>query len=319
MSEYYRSPLARELEDFVTHMRALGYSYRRAAATLKSFDGYVLTHAGHQRILPLANLLRGWLSRRGNRKPVTVAMDLGTLRQFFRYRRRFDPDGFIPGREWAPQAPKSDFLPYIFSVEQVRALLDEAAHLRCSRRVRTAMRALILILYCTGLRFGEAIRLEMQDVDLHRRLFRIRESKGRTRLVPFRADLARELREYRKQRDQIAPMAPCAAFLVRPDGKAFSIKGASGIIRGMLRRLGFKPHPGRTGPRPYDLRHTYAVHRLVSWHRAGVDVHAKFPWLSAYLGHENILGTEVYLHATTELLQLASRRFHSRLHRNKTP
>ena len=116
-------------------------------------------------------------------------MDLGTLRQFFRYRRRFDPDGFIPGREWAPQAAKSDFVPYIFSIEQIRALLDEAARLRCSRRARTAMRVLILILYCTGLRFGEAIRLEIQDVDLHRHLFRIRESKGRTRWVPFRADL----------------------------------------------------------------------------------------------------------------------------------
>jgi len=319
MNEHFRSPLAGELEDFVTHMRALGYSYCRAAATLKSFDRYVLAHAGHQRSLPLADLLRGWLCRREDRKPVTVAMDLGTLRQFFRYRCRFDPDSFIPRREWAPQAAKSDFLPYIFTIEQVRALLDEAARLRCSRRARTAMRVLILILYCTGLRFGEAIRLEIQDVDLRRHLFRIRESKGRTRWVPFRADLARELREYRKQRDQIAPIAPCAAFLVRPDGKAFSVKGASGIVRGMLRRLGLKPDRGRTGPRPYDLRHTYAVHRLISWHRAGVDVHAKFPWLSAYLGHDNILGTEVYLHATTELLQLAGRRFYSRLHRTKTP
>ena len=78
-------------------MRALGYSYHRAAATLKSFDRYVLTHAGRQRTLPLAKLLRGWLSRRSGRKAVSVAMDLGTLRQFFRYRRRFHPDGFIPG------------------------------------------------------------------------------------------------------------------------------------------------------------------------------------------------------------------------------
>jgi integrase/recombinase XerD len=319
MSKDFHSALAQELEQFVAHMRTLGYSYHRAAATLRSFDRYVVTHAGCRGTLPLANLLRGWLSRRGGRKAVTVAMDLGTLRQFFRYRCRFDPKGFIPGREWAPQAVKSEFIPYIFSAEQIHALLDEAARLRCSCRVRISIRALILILYCTGLRFGEAIRLEIQDVDLHKRLFRIRESKGRTRWVPFRADLARELRQYRKQRDQVTATTPCAAFLVRPDGRAFSVKGASGIVRGMLRRLGFKPQRGRTGPRPYDLRHTYAVHRLISWHRAGVDVHAKFPWLSAYLGHDNILGTEAYLHATTELLQLASRRFHSRLHRTKMP
>lgn len=71
----------------------------------------------------------------------------------------------------------------------------------------------------------------------------------------------------------------------------------------MLRRLGFKPVHGRIGPRPYDLRHTFAVHRLVAWHRAGVDVQSRLPWLSAYLGHDDIMGTEVYLHATTELLE----------------
>ena len=247
MSNGFHSSLAPELEQFVAHMRALGYSYHRAAATLKSFDRYVLTHAGHQRTLPLAKLLRGWLSRPGGRKAVSVAMDLGTLRQFFRYRLRFHPDGFIPGREWAPQAAQSDFVPHVFSMDQIRALLDEAGRLRCDRHMRVVMRSLILILYCTGLRLGEAIRLENQDVDLHKHLFRIRESKGKTRWVPFRADLARELRDYRKQRDQIAAVEPSAAFLVRPDGSAFSVKGASSMIRGMLRRLGLKPRRGRTG------------------------------------------------------------------------
>jgi integrase/recombinase XerD len=56
---------------------------------------------------------------------------------------------------------------------------------------------------------------------------------------------------------------------------------------------------------------------LTAWAEEGVDVHAKLPWLSAYLGHQNVLGTEVYLKATPELLQLASQRFerHSRAKR----
>lgn len=319
MNEDFHSTLARELGDFVTHRRAMGYLYHRAVATLRSFDRYVLAHAPAKGALPLADLLRGWLSRRSGRKSVSVAMDLATLRQFFRYRCRFDGDGFFPGREWAPQAAESDFVPYVFSAEQVRALLDEATRLRCDLRARPAIRLLILILYCTGLRFGEATRLEIQDVDLHKHLFRIRESKGKTRWVPFRADLARELRDYRQQRDRVASSAPNDPFLIRPDGKAFSVSGASSIVRGMLRRLGLKPLRGRVGPRPYDLRHTFAVHRLVAWHRAGVDVHARFPWLSAYLGHDDIMGTEVYLHATPELMELASRRLHSRLRDAEMP
>ena len=319
MNEDFHSPLARELGQFVAHRRAMGYSYHRVVATLQSFDRYVLAHGGSKRALPLAELLRGWLSRRSGRKPVSVAVDLGALRQFFRYRRRFDSDGFVPGREWAPQSPHSDFVPHVFSADQIRALLDEAGRLRCDLRARPVIRLLILILYCTGLRFGEAVRLEIQDVDLHGRVFHVRESKGKTRWVPFRVDLARDLQRSRRQRDGVASTAPHAPFLIRPDGQAFTVKGASSIVRGMLRRLGFKPLRGRVGPRPYDLRHTFAVHRLTSWHRARVDVHARFPLLSAYLGHDDIMGTEVYLHATPELMELASRRLHTRLHTAEMP
>jgi site-specific recombinase XerD len=129
----------------------------RAACSLRSFPQFLYTSG----LIPhnLANAVTAPRIRRGDRKAVTVAMDLGTLRQFFRYRCRFDPGGSIPGREWAPQAVKSDFVPHVFSVDQIRALLDEADRLRCDRRARIVMRALILILYCTGLRFGEAIRL----------------------------------------------------------------------------------------------------------------------------------------------------------------
>ena len=115
MSEEFHSPLAQEFRDFVVHRRAMGYSYYRAAATLKSFDRYVLARVAPNGIPPLPDLLRGWLSRRTGRKSVSVAMDLGTLRQFFRYRRRYDPDGFVPGRDWAPQAAESKFVPWAFS------------------------------------------------------------------------------------------------------------------------------------------------------------------------------------------------------------
>jgi integrase/recombinase XerD len=92
-----------------------------------------------------------------------------------------------------------------------------------------------------------------------------------------------------------------------------TVRTASAALRRLLRSEGLKPKTGgRVGPRPYDMRHTYAVHRLTEWNRAGLDVHARLPWLSAYMGHNNVLGTEDYLHATPELLRLASRRFEKR-------
>jgi integrase/recombinase XerD len=73
-----------------------------------------------------------------------------------------------------------------------------------------------------------------------------------------------------------------------------------------------KPARGRIGPRPYDLRHAFAVHRLSRWYGEGADLHARLPWLSTYMGHVDIIGTESYLHTTPELLDLAGNRLRRR-------
>jgi integrase len=77
-------------------------------------------------------------------------------------------------------------------------------------------------------------------------------------------------------------------------------------------KAGLKPQKGGAGPRPYDLRHAFAVERLTQWYREGADLHARLPLLSAYMGHVDILGTESYLNATPELLELAAHRLHRR-------
>lgn len=208
-------------------------------------------------------------------------------------------------------------LNYIFSGEEIRRLLQAAGRHRGCNIWAGMLRLLLLILYCTGLRFGEAVRLRRSDVDLDRCVLLIRESKGRTRLVPFGADLAREIEAYiveRRRIEDFTRQAAADALFLGLDGRPVSLHGASDAVRRLLRTQGLKPASGRTGPRPYDFRHAYAVHRLTDWYRRGLDVHARLPWLSAYMGHVNVLGTEVYLHATPELLQLASERFEGRFH-----
>ena len=98
-------------------------------------------------------------------------------------------------------------------------------------------------------------------------------------------------------------------LLVRSDGRGLSPSTTGAWIARLFRRMGLKPPSGRRGPRPYDLRHAYAVHRLTAWYRAGVDIHTRLPWLSTYMGHDDLLGTEAYLTATPELIALASHRF----------
>jgi integrase/recombinase XerD len=311
MKDAFQSRLAHDLVRFVEFKRALGFSYLRNVFTLRSFDRYVAAHSRRQGRLPLERLLRDWLSRIHGRKAITVAMDLAALREFFRFRRRSDPAGFIPGREWAPQSVESCFVPHVLTPRDVKSVLKAADELPGDRFRALTFKTVILVLYCTGLRPGEAARLNISDVDLWQLTFTIRESKGKTRLVPFRKDLGRVIVRYLKARSRVASKEP--AMFIRADGRGYPTRAVCDLIRNLLRKIGLKPSRGRAGPRPFDFRHTFATHRLTRWYRAGADLHARLPWLSAYMGHDDLLGTETYLTATPELLATAGRRFRDRV------
>jgi integrase len=262
----------------------------------------------------LESAIRAWLLRSPGRKPVTLADDLGAVRQFCLYLRRKDPGVFVPPVSLAPQT-ESHYVPYVFSLDEIGRLI-KAAEQHQGRNFWPGMfRMLLLATYCTGLRLGEAVRLQRSDLDQGRRVLHIRESKGRSRDVPFQTDLADQFSHYLRERTELlrACGGECEqALFVGLNGRRVTVNATSCAIRRLLRRLGMKRQAGRCGPRPYDLRHAFAVHRLTAWYRDGVDLHARLPWLSTYMGHVNVLGTEVYLHATPELLQFASDRFAAR-------
>ena len=203
-------------------------------------------------------------------------------------------------------------MPYIFSREEVLALIEAVTRHEDRNMWGAMLRALALVLYCTGMRLGEAARLRIDDVDLRQRILTVQRSKGRSRILPIRDDLVAELQEYLRRRVEVlaaSGVGASPAMFLRRDGSALTLQAASNVLRGLLRDLGMKPPRGRAGARPYEFRHAFAVHRLTARAVEGVDVHAQLPRLSAYLGHVNVLGTEVYLKATPELLELASQRF----------
>jgi len=316
MKRRFRSRFAVELEAFLVFKRALGYPYGRAEFLLRAFDRFVADgEAGrigaHHR---LDAQILSWLGRAPTvRKPVSVAVELSVLRQFYAFLRR--RGRHLPEPAWPKVPAKSTYVPRVFTKAEVLVLLRLAGRLRPLPLRRLVYRTLLLVLFCTGLRFGEAVRLRIQDVDLRRGTLFVAHSKGRARWVPCHPSLSRELRRYLAARNAFMRSAPFThdRVFINFTGAALSTRLASDTVRRMLRRAGLKSAKGRVGPRPYDLRHTFAVHRLTRWYRKGVDLHVRLPWLSAYMGHDDLLGTEAYLHATPELLELAAGRFHRRV------
>ncbi len=204
--------------------------------------------------------------------------------------------------------------PYVYSRAELRRLLDATATYR--KQVRQlephTFRMLLLLLYSTGLRRGEALKLTLADVDLPRALLTVRETKYyKTRLVPLGPQLVRSMEEYAaRHRSDNAAQAGDTAFFVNRDGTPLAPATVSAAFIQLRRAAGVsRDATARYQPRLHDLRGTFAVHRLTAWYRQGADVQRLLPLLSTYLGHASVAGTQVYLSMTPELLCEAARRF----------
>jgi site-specific recombinase XerD len=221
----------------------------------------------------------------------------------------------MPGNE--PRSPVRA-PPYIYSREELRRLFDPAT-VEISRRGAVQLdavtfRVLLLLLYGAGLRFGEATRLMLADVDLANAVLTIHATKFyKSRLVPVGPQLAAVLANHvsRHRRGGLAQGENALLLANRDETRLASstVQAAFDTLRrvaGVHRTTG-----GREVPRLHDLRHSFAVHRLTGWYRQGADVQRLLPVLSTYLGHADLEGTKVYLSMTPELLQRASLRFAS--------
>jgi len=312
MNHIFRGPIATELLDFLQFKRDLGYGYRRAEFTLREWDRFLIEYVTKNRDWQLDQAAISWLSSKPGRKAVSVSDDAGVLRQFFRYLRRSSAPVKVVEPIWPHLPTQSQFVPYFLSKQDILNLLALCSDLTRPPFRAVLYRTLILVLYCTGIRFGEALRLRIRDVDTRSAVLFIDTFKGRTRWVPFHRSLSRELDRYLVSRVQYTSSDRDARFFVGANQQRLPVNTASGTLGRLFKLAALKPEKGRAGPRPYDLRHAFAVHRLSRWYRQGVDLHARLPWLSAYIGHVDIIGTETYLNATPELLALAGDRLRRR-------
>lgn len=169
------------------------------------------------------------------------------------------------------------------------------------------MRTVFLLLYGAGLRRQEALNLEWADVDWNASLLTIRRTKFlKTRLVPFGPQLGRVLAAYKQA--QVRKMA--GPIFTTRTGVRIDPQVIQKYFRFICKRAKvFRTDSTRFQPRLHDLRHTFAVHRLISWYRQGADVQKLLPQLSTYLGHVCIEHTQVYLTMTPPLLNEAGKRF----------
>ncbi len=236
-----------------------------------------------------------------------------TLRGFFTF---LVARGHLAASPLPEAGPKitNTFKPYVYSRDEIKRLLDATTILEDERSPLQpfTFRTLLLVLYAAGLRPSEGLHLRYCDVDLAEQILAIWDTKFfKSRMVPIGTDLVTALESYgRARRSLPMPADSHSAFFSTTTGQAISLNRLENVFARLRVHAGVeRPAEDRWQPRLHDLRHAFAVHRLVAWYKEGADVQACLPLLATYLGHVNLSGTQTYLTMTQELLTQASTRF----------
>ncbi|WP_404294897.1 tyrosine-type recombinase/integrase (plasmid) [Microvirga sp. RSM25] len=299
----FSSRLSKHVEAYVALRRSLGFSLSKQAAILRALVAYV---DGEQLDGPLCRqtvlgFIGSWAGTANGR-----AVRYGVVRRFSEYLAIFDPrtDALDP-----KAFPRNRAIPppRILTDEELSRLMAACRSVSPDYPERPGfLTPLVGLLASTGLRSGEALRLDRGDADLAQGILHIRRTKFRKdRLVPVHPSTLAVLRDYARHRDGAFPRPDIPAFFVSSRGTRLSKSGlnaAFGAARSLAGLDRGKP------VRLHDLRHRFAVRRLANWHQQGADARAMLPLLATYLGHGHYSDTAYYITADADLLAMAAER-----------
>jgi integrase len=289
-------------EEYVAIRRSTGFKFEQAAKLLSDFVRH-LENDGSRVITSAAAI--SWASGVGGH-PNWWGKRLSVVRGFARYLRGLEPGHEAPPLGLFPTRP-CRATPYLYSDEDVVRLMMAARSLRASWG-RT-METLIGLLASTGMRVGEAIHLDVTDIDWEGGVLVVRSTKfGKSREVALHATTVEALRAYHDERHRVASQLRTTTFFVSTRGNRLHYDSVHTTFHRLAGQLGLSRLTEHHGPRLHDLRHTFAVRTLLDWYRSGMDVGRRLHLLSTYLGHVDPAATYWYLTAAPELLALAARR-----------
>jgi len=319
MKKLSNGPFSIFINQYLQLRRSLGRILKNAEYTLNKFNFYLA------RFFPDAKtvtkpMIVSYLQAAEHLHASTLYIRFTHLRQFCRFLFQLNPDNYVPESRLIKRGPTIR-LPHIYTTEEAIKLIRLARMLtpRGSLRPHTYS-TLISLLWVSGLRIREALKLNIEDVDTDNAILYIRESKFfKSRLVPLTLSSAAALETYRQLRAEHGyDQRPGAPFFINIHSKRCSYSSVESTFIVLIRQSGIITDQGNT-PRLHDFRHTFATRYLNEVYQQGKDPNASLPLLATYLGHVHIRDTQVYLHPAADLLATAGKKFYEHVHKPGNP
>jgi integrase/recombinase XerD len=214
--------------------------------------------------------------------PRWQALRLSAIRLFARWAHLLDPSVQVPPARLLP-ARATRAAPYLYSDAEIAALLAAATELTPKIRAAT-MVALISLMAATGIRTGEALALDVADLDRRAGTLTVTGKYGKTRLLPLHPSVLQGLGSYLGERDRLLPAAHCPALLVSTRGTRLRSQSVHPTFRALADQVGLVASSSAGRPRLHDLRHRFAVATMLDAYRSGGDPAATLPLLATWLG-----------------------------------
>jgi integrase len=302
--------LPQAVQDYLRMRRDLGFKLREAGTSLLDFAAFMRRRRSS---FITSKLALAWAQQPRNVQLSHWARRLSFVRGFARYRSATDPRTQIPPQGLLPFQPQRA-RPYLYSDDEIGRLLRAALDMTY-RYERGALRPWVFhclygLLSVSGLRLGEALNLELRDVDLGSAVLAIRGAKfGKNRLVPLHASTCEVLERYLVRRSRHWADRPVSSYLfVSSSGNRLDAGDVHRTFYVLSRQIGLREAADSHGPRLHDMRHRFATNTLVRWYQSDQDPQRLLPVLSAYLGHVHVEDTQWYLSGSPELMREAMRR-----------
>lgn len=290
------------LDSFLLYLRdirdASPHTLRNYSADITAFLGYLQSISPSYELKYVDRaIVRSYLTQLyvGRKSKTTTQRKLSALKSFFRYLTR---EGHLDHNVLAAvRGPKGEQrLPGFLDTEEVVRLVESPDR---SNLLGLRDRAILELLYSTGIRVSELVGLNIEDVDLVGEVVKVRGKGKKQRIAPMGRHATVALSDYLNSPERRRRNAPRDAVFLNRSGGRLTTRSVARIVAKYVRQTALK-----IGVSPHTLRHTFATHLL----NAGADLRS----IQELLGHKSLATTVIYTHVSTEKMQEVYTKSHPR-------